>query len=60
MKCRLRAIESAPFRGKTDVLLHYYDAYLEHLNSNGDGSLPEDIPEDILDSIPGGIGGKTE
>ncbi len=48
----------------TDVLLHYYDAYLEHLNSNGDGSLPEglpeDIPEDILDSIPGGIGGKTE
>ena len=43
----------------TDVLLHYYDAYLEYLNSSEGGEglpeeLPEGIPEDIFDILPGG------
>ena len=48
----------------TDVLLHYYDAYLEYLNSSEGGEglpeeLPEGIPEDILDILPGGAEDKN-
>ena len=39
-----------------DVILSYYSSSIEYKENNPDAELPDEIPEDILDNLPGANG----